>query len=64
VMAKRLNINVLSLVSQLGIDATNIDKISHDNAVLIIKELSKHQQDITSIPSDILTYQPNWQRKE
>jgi hypothetical protein len=64
VMAKRLNINVLSLVSQLGIDATNVDKISHDNAVLIIKELSKHQQDINSIPSDILTYQPNWQRKE
>lgn len=63
VMSKRLNINVLTLVSQLGIDSSNIDKISHDDAVAIIKELSKYQQDMNSISSDILNYQPNWQRK-
>lgn len=64
VMAKRLNINILSLISNMNITEQNINDISHDNAVLIIKELSKHQQDMSHIPSEILGYQPNWQRKD
>lgn len=63
VMAKRLNINVVSLIKLLAIDDGDIDNISHDNAVIIIKELSKHQQNLTDIPPDLLGYQPNWKQK-
>jgi hypothetical protein len=60
VMAKRLNINVVSLMNTLAIPSDHIDNILHDQAVMIIKELSKHQQNLANISSDLLGYQPNW----
>lgn len=62
VMAKRLNINVESLIKALAISAATVDNISHDDAVLLIKELSKHQQNMNDIPSDIIGHDPNWKK--
>jgi hypothetical protein len=62
VMAKRLNINVVSLIKTLAIHSDSIDNISHDGAVMMIKELSKHQQNLTDIPYDMIGYQPNWKQ--
>lgn len=64
VMAKRLNINAESLMKALAISAPSVDNISHDDAVVLIKELSKHQQNMNDIPSEILGYNPNWKQKE
>lgn len=64
VMAKRLNINVASIIKKLDIKHSDIDNISHDQAVILIKELSKLQQNMTEIPSDLLGYQPTWKQKE
>lgn len=64
VMAKRLNINVVSLLNKMEILEKDINNISHDNAVTIIKELSKYQQNISDISTELIGYQPNWQRKD
>jgi hypothetical protein len=60
VIAQRLNINVILLISQLAITESNIYNISHENAVGIIKQLTAYQQDMNKIPSDLLGYQANW----
>ena len=60
VMAKRSNINVKELLLDLSVDATNIKNISHDTAVSIIRELSKHQQNLTEIPSKLVGYESEW----
>ena len=60
VMAKRSNINVKELLLDLSVDATNIKNISHDTAVSIIRELSKHQQNLTEIPSKLVGYENEW----
>lgn len=60
VMAKRLNINVISLANKLSLDGKNIKKLLHDDGVKLIRELSRYQQDIDSIPEDIKPYESNW----
>jgi hypothetical protein len=60
VMAKRSNINIKELLLDLGISASNIKSISHDTAVGIIRELSKHQQNLNQIPNNLLGYDSEW----
>lgn len=59
VMAKRLNIDVIKLLSAMSLDK-NIKSLTHDNAVSIIRELSKHQQNVEDISDDLKSYQENW----
>lgn len=60
VMAKRLNIDVLSLGAQLSLPIKDIYSLTHENAVCIIRELSKYQQNMDSITPEIKPYQENW----
>jgi hypothetical protein len=60
VMAKRSNINIKELLLDLGISASNIKSISHDTAVGIIRELSKHQQNLNQIPTNLVGYDSEW----
>jgi len=60
VMAKRSNINIKELLLDMSIDPTNIKSISHDAAVGIIRELSKHQQNLNDIPSKLVGYESEW----
>jgi len=60
VIAQRLNINVISLMSSLAIAETNVYNISHENAISVIKTLSAYQQNMSNIPTDLLGYQPSW----
>lgn len=64
VMSKRLNINVETLIKTLALSGSSVDNISHDDAVLLIKELSKHQQNLNDISPDLLGYNPNWKQHE
>lgn len=59
-MAKRLDINVVSLLASMSIGTDNINDISHDNAVAIIRELSKHQQNLDKIPESLKGYESSW----
>jgi len=60
VIAQRLNINVLKLLGHNGLKVDNIYDILHENAVDIIRVLSKYQQNIADIPQDILGYSKDW----
>jgi hypothetical protein len=60
VIAKRVNVNVLNLIESMSLPTNNIRDLTHDNAVSIIRELSKLQQSIDDIPDNIKHYQENW----
>lgn len=60
VIAKRIDINPLKLFTNLGIEEKNIKNIDHDRGVDAIRELSKYQQDIGSIPEDLKGYSDTW----
>lgn len=60
VLAKRSNINVEQLLLDLSLDPANIKKISHDAAVGIIRELSKYQQNLDTVPSKLVGYETSW----
>jgi hypothetical protein len=60
ILAKRLNINVGAIIVDLGLDPTNIYNMSHENAVNVLRELSRHQQDLGAIPPKLLGYEPSW----
>lgn len=60
IMSQRLNINVLKLLETNSIDTSNIYDISHDNAVNIIRLLSKYQQNVSEINNDIIGYSNDW----
>lgn len=60
IMTQRLNINVIKLFNQQQLSSDNIYSISHDNAVEIIRLLSKYQQNISTIPENIIGYSKDW----
>lgn len=60
VMAKRLNINIHELLVDLSIDSSNINNISHENAIVAIRELSKYQQNVDQIPQKLVGYDVSW----
>lgn len=60
VMAKRSNINIKELLLDLSLDISNIKHISHDAAVGIIRELSKYQQNLDTVPSKLVGYDSSW----
>lgn len=60
VLSKRLNINTLELLKSLDFTFDTVYNISHDNAVLAIQKLSKYQQDMSLIPTELIGYQDSW----
>ena len=60
VMAQRLNINVVKLFKNNQLPADNVYSMSHDDAVNIIRLLSKYQQNISEISDDIMGYSSDW----
>jgi len=60
VLSKRLDVNVIKMLENLGYDHKNIYNIEHTNAIEISKLLSSYQQDLTTIPETIKGYDANW----
>lgn len=58
-MSKRLDVNVIKLLDLMGFPAI-ISNVSHDNAVAVIRELSKYQQNMDNIPSNVKGYDNEW----
>ena len=59
VISKRLDINVMGLISSMGL-IENIKALMHDDAVSIIRELSKYQQNMENIPQPVKGYSESW----
>jgi hypothetical protein len=60
VIGQRLNINIKKLLTLNGLDVSNVYSLQHENAVDIIRLLSRYQQNISEIPSEILEYSNEW----
>ena len=60
IMAQRLNISVVKLFKNNQLSADNIYSVSHDDAVNIIRLLSKYQQNTSEISEDIMGYSNDW----
>lgn len=60
VMAQRLNINVMKLLETNNLSTKNVYELEHESAVLVIRNLSKYQQNMSDIPENILGYDNNW----
>lgn len=60
VMSQRLNINVISLLEQNNMKTDNIYNLSHEDAVSIIRLLSRLQQNASEISENLLGYSTDW----
>jgi hypothetical protein len=60
VMSKRLNINVSKLLETDNLDKNNVYGLNHEDAIGIIRQLSKYQQDMSGISEDLLGYTNEW----
>lgn len=60
VMAQRLNINVVKLFESNQLPTDNIYAMSHEDAVNIIRLLSKYQQNMSEISENIIGYSSDW----
>ena len=59
-ISQRLNINVKALLASLEISSDNIYAMTHNDAVNVIRSLSTHQQNLDSIPKNLLGYESSW----
>lgn len=59
-ISQRLNINVKALLASLEISSDNIYAMTHNDAVNVIRSLSIHQQNLDSIPKNLLGYESSW----
>lgn len=62
VLAKRLDINVHSLLKYKNI-SEDIYNMSHDDAVVLIRDLSKLQQNMSDIDEDVKGYDSTWKTR-
>lgn len=60
VIAKRIDINPLKMFENLGIEEKSIKNIGHEKGVEIIRELSKYQQSVDTIPANLKGYSDTW----
>ena len=60
VMSQRLNINVMKLLENNGLKTENVYSLNHEDAVTVIRLLSKFQQNTSEIPETILGYSVDW----
>jgi hypothetical protein len=59
-VAKRLNINVVQLLNDEGLDSKNIYELQHTDAIKIIRLLTEHQRSMDTISPDLLGYSSEW----
>lgn len=60
VLSKRLDVDVIKLLKEMSIDTNNVHTISHEDAVSIVQKLSEYQQDMSSVPESIKSYNIAW----
>jgi hypothetical protein len=60
VIAKRLDISPIKILTELAIDTSNVYNISHEDGVKTIHTLSGYQTNIESIPEHVKGYDHNW----
>jgi LysM repeat protein len=60
VLSQRLNIDVKKLLKLNSLEIDNVYTLQHQDAVMIIRVLSRYQQNVADIPESILGYSTEW----
>ena len=62
VLCKRLNVNPVNFINHLKFEIAGGDfrNLTHKDAVTIIRQLSTYQQDLSSIPKEVMGYTEGW----
>lgn len=60
VIGQRLNIDIKKLLKLNNMESENIYGLQHQDAVTIIRLLSRYQQSVSDIPENILGYSTEW----
>jgi hypothetical protein len=60
VLSQRLNIDVKKLLKLNSLEIDNVYALQHQDAVMIIRVLSRYQQNVADIPESILGYSTEW----
>lgn len=60
VLSQRLNIDVKKLLQLNSLEIDNVYTLQHQDAVMIIRVLSRYQQNVADIPEGILGYSTEW----
>ncbi len=60
VLCKRLNVNPITLMEYLKFEVSDFRNLTHNDAVSIIRQLSGYQQNVDSIPQDVMGYTEEW----
>lgn len=61
-LAKRLDINLKSLVNSGSRQYNNIKDVAYDTAVKMCQRLTQYQRDTSKIPSELKSYDDNWRK--
>ena len=59
ILAKRLNVNIKKILTNMDIEQENIYNIKYNDAVQVASKLANLQQQ-DSVPDDLIGYDPNW----
>ena len=59
ILAKRLNVNIKKILTNMDIEQENIYNIRYNDAVQVASKLANLQQQ-DSVPDDLIGYDPNW----
>ena len=62
IMCKRLNLNVQKLVDKMYPGVYNIKELFHADSLALQKQLSVYQQDMSTIPQDIVGFEVDWKK--
>lgn len=59
-LSLRTDINTVALLDSLEMSTNNIKKMSHKDAVAVVRKLSEYQRDLSSVPESLKGYNPEW----
>lgn len=59
-LSVKTDVNTIALLDFMGIASDNIKKISHKEAVSVVRKLSEFQRDLSNIPENLRGYNPDW----
>ena len=60
VIGQRINIDIKKLLKLNNMESENVYSLQHEDAVSIIRLLSRYQQSVSEIPENILGYSSEW----
>lgn len=62
-LSLKTDVNTTALLDSMGLGEYNTKKISHKDAVAVVRKLSEFQRDLAGVPDNLKGYDPDWSDK-